>query len=44
MLELFIDVHIDAKMLLKRSVLLQKSEINLSLTKKGCIAGTFLFL
>ena len=40
-LEFFIGVHIDAKRLLKRFALSQKSETILPLTNTGGIAGIF---
>ena len=42
MLPLFIGAHIDAKKSLKRFAFTQNSEINLLLTSKGGINGTFL--
>ena len=41
-LPLFIGAHIDAKKSLKRFAFTQNSEINLLLTSKGGINGTFL--
>ena len=40
-LEFFIGVHVDSKKLLKRFTFLQKSETNLTLTKKDGVAGIF---
>ena len=44
LLVLSIGVHIVAKKLLKMFAFLQKSEINLPLTRRGSIVGSFLLL